>query len=62
MGVIGLGDLGHIAVNLDVSFEDVVYQIKRENPTKAFAESYLNDAKSFYNKIDAFRKQEVSNA
>lgn len=49
-------------INLDVSFEDVVYQIKRENPTKAFAESYLNDAKSFYNKIDAFRKQEVSNA
>ena len=49
-------------INLDVSFEDVVYQIKRENPTKVFAESYLNDAKSFYNKIDAFRKQEVSNA
>ncbi|MDO6813771.1 nitrite reductase [Tenacibaculum soleae] len=49
-------------INLDVSFEDVVYQIKRENPTKAFAESYLNDAKSFYNKVDAFRKQEVSNA
>ncbi|WP_271406894.1 nitrite reductase [Tenacibaculum soleae] len=49
-------------INLDVSFEDVVYQIKRENPTKVFAESYLNDAKSFYNKIDAFRKQEVSHA
>ncbi|CAM1353448.1 nitrite reductase [Tenacibaculum insulae] len=49
-------------VSLDVSFEELVYQIKRENPTKVFAENYLNDAKSFYKKIDAFRKQEVSHA
>ncbi|QTE21951.1 HEPN domain-containing protein [Polaribacter cellanae] len=41
------------------SFEDLVYQIKKEAPTKAFAESYLNDAKSFYKKADAFRTVEV---
>ncbi|WP_435415365.1 nitrite reductase [Polaribacter aestuariivivens] len=45
---------------LNGSFEDLVYQIKKEAPTKTFAESYLNDAKSFYKKVDAFRKQEVS--
>ncbi|QOD62451.1 HEPN domain-containing protein [Polaribacter haliotis] len=45
---------------LNGSFEDLVYQIKKEAPTKTFAESYLNDAKSFYKKADAFRKQEVS--
>jgi sulfite reductase (ferredoxin) len=48
-------------VSLDTSFEDFVYQIKKEAPTKIFAESYLNDAKAFYKKIDAYRKKEVSN-
>lgn len=48
-------------VSLDASFEDFVYQIKKEAPTKIFAESYLNDAKAFYKKIDAYRKTAVSN-
>lgn len=47
-------------IDLNGSFEDLVYQIKKENPTKAFAENYLSEAKSFYKKIDAFRKKEVS--
>ncbi|TXD47584.1 HEPN domain-containing protein [Polaribacter sp. IC073] len=47
-------------IEIEGSFEDLVYRIKNEKPTKAFAESYLNDARSFYKKIDAFRKQEVS--
>ena len=47
-------------VELNVSFEDLVYQIKNKKPTKAFAESYLSDARSFYKKVDAFRKIEVS--
>ena len=47
-------------INLHQSFEDLVYQIKNKNPTKAFADNYLNDAKSFYKKIDAYRKQVVS--
>jgi sulfite reductase (ferredoxin) len=48
-------------VSLETSFEDFVYQIKKEAPTKIFAESYLNDAKAFYKKIDAYRKTAVSN-
>ena len=49
-------------VALESSFEDLVYQIKNEKPTKVFAENYLKDAKLFYNKIDSYRKQEVSHA
>jgi len=47
-------------IELNGSFEALVYQIKKEKPTKAFAESYLNEAKSFYKKVAAFRKLEVS--
>ncbi|TXD50768.1 MULTISPECIES: HEPN domain-containing protein [unclassified Polaribacter] len=47
-------------IDLEISFEDLVYQIKKEQPTKAFAESYLNDAQSFYKKVDAFRLAETT--
>ena len=47
-------------VHINDSFENLVYQIKKEKPTKTFAKSYLNDAKSFYKQADSFRKQEVS--
>jgi sulfite reductase (ferredoxin) len=36
-----------------------VYQIKEEAPTKSFANSYLKEAKLFYQKADAFRKKQV---
>ena len=47
-------------IELEGSFDDLVYQIKNEKPTKIFAASYLNDAKLFYSKIDAYRKTAVS--
>ena len=47
-------------IEIEGSFEDLVYQIKNENPTKTFAENYVLDARSFYKKVDSFRKQEVS--
>jgi len=47
-------------IDIDGSFEDLVYQIKNENPTNAFANKYLKDAKSFYKKIDTYRKKAVS--
>jgi sulfite reductase (ferredoxin) len=49
-------------VKLESSFEDLVYQMKHENPTKAFAQKYLKDAKLFYQKIDAHRKTTLSHA
>ncbi len=47
-------------IEIEGSFEDLVYQIKNENPTKKFAENYVLDARSFYKKVDSFRKKEVS--
>jgi sulfite reductase (ferredoxin) len=47
---------------LPTSFEDLVYQIKQEKPTKAFAEQYLKEATSFYKKIDTYRIAAVSHA
>ena len=47
-------------IELEGSFDDLVYQIKNEKPTKIFAASYLKDAKLFYSKIDAYRKTVVS--
>jgi sulfite reductase (ferredoxin) len=47
-------------IDLEISFQDLVYQIKKEQPTRAFAESYLNDAQSFYKKVDAFRLAETT--
>ncbi|MGK0326086.1 MAG: sulfite reductase (ferredoxin), partial [Polaribacter sp.] len=47
-------------VELESSFEGLVYQMKHENPTKAFAQKYLKDSKSFYQKIDAHRKTTLS--
>jgi sulfite reductase (ferredoxin) len=47
-------------IKIEGSFEDLVYQIKNENPTKTFAENYLNDAKLFYKKVDVFRLAQTS--
>ena len=47
-------------IEFEGSFQDFVYQIKNENPTKEFAQSYLENAKTFYKKVDAFRKTAVS--
>jgi len=48
-------------IELNAAFSDLVYQIKKNEPTKEFAISYLNDTKSFYKKVDQFRKREVEN-
>jgi|TARA_B110000208_G_scaffold28871_1_gene37884 sulfite reductase (ferredoxin) len=47
-------------IEMNPSFENVVYQIKKEKPTKIFANSYLSDTKSFYKKAAIFRKQSVN--
>ncbi|MBA6155809.1 HEPN domain-containing protein [Tenacibaculum sp. S7007] len=41
---------------LPTSFADFVYQIKKNQPTEAFAKKYLQETKSFYKTIDAYRK------
>lgn len=43
-------------------FEDFVYQLRKSEPTEAFALQYLNEAKDFYRLIDTYRKKELEYA
>ena len=42
-------------INLGSSFSDFVYQIRTNEPSKEFAEKYVNDAASFYKIATEFR-------
>lgn len=44
------------------SFADLVYQIKNNEPTPAFAEAYLADANAFFDRVDTHRKKQLSHA
>ena len=46
-------------IELETSFSEFVYQIKNNEPSKEFAQKYVNDAQSFYKKVDAFRTKTV---
>ena len=46
-------------IDLETSFSEFVYQIKNNEPSKEFAQKYVNDAQSFYKKVDAFRTKTV---
>ena len=43
-------------------FEELVLQLNKNAPTKAFAYHYLQDAKAFLQKVEAFRKLELIHA
>ena len=45
-----------------VSFPELIYQIKENEPTKEFAEAYLAEANAFFDRVDAFRKKQLSYA
>ncbi len=49
-------------IDLSTSFEALVYQINKNEPSEAFAKTYLDEAIDFYNKVDAFREKEVAHA
>lgn len=44
------------------TFTEYVYQIKENKPSETFAKAYLDDAKQFYAKIDAYRVNELADA
>ncbi|MGG6232374.1 HEPN domain-containing protein [Tenacibaculum sp. SDUM215027] len=48
-------------IELPSLFAELIYQINENEPTEAFAKKYLEEATSFYKKIDAFRKVVVEN-
>jgi len=43
-----------------MQFSDIVYQIKNNEPTKVFAQKYLEDARLFYNKAMEYRTKIVT--
>lgn len=46
-------------IELPSSFAELIYQINKNEPTETFAKKYLEEATSFYRKIDAYRKVAV---
>ena len=46
---------------LESSFSEFVYQIKKNEPSKEFALKYVNDAKLFYKKVNEFRAKTLTN-
>ncbi|WP_031427404.1 nitrite/sulfite reductase [Flavimarina sp. Hel_I_48] len=43
-------------------FPALIYQIKENEPTKEFAETYLEEANAFFNRVDSYRKKQLSHA
>ncbi len=48
-------------ISIKPSFAELVYKIKSNKPTKAFAGEYIADAFAFYKSTDAFRTKELIN-
>jgi len=51
--------VGSGRISLSEGFEELVLQLNKNKPTEEFATSYLNDAKAFLGKVEAFRKLEL---
>ena len=49
-------------ISLEQGFEDMVLQLNKNKPTLEFAQTYLNTAKAFLTKVEAFRKSELAYA
>jgi len=50
------------SVTGDKPFSELIYQIKENEPTKDFAEAYLDEANVFFNRVDTYRKNQLSHA
>jgi len=49
-------------INLKSSFSDLVYQINKNNPSKAFASRYAEQSLAFFETIEALRAKELASA
>lgn len=64
-GIIDLFDTVFIEskkIELDSSFKDLVYQIKANEPSEAFALKYIQDAVTFFEKIEKYRAKDLADA
>ncbi|SHJ46174.1 HEPN domain-containing protein [Pseudozobellia thermophila] len=49
-------------IDLGRGFEELALQLNKNEPTEAFAKSYLEDARHFLQTVEAYRKQELAEA
>jgi sulfite reductase (ferredoxin) len=64
-GIIDLFDTVFIEskkIELDSAFKDLVYQIRANEPSEAFAQKYIQDAITFFGKIEAYRAKDLADA
>ena len=64
-GIIDLFDTVFVETNkiqLTTAFKDLVYQIKVNEPSEAFAKQYLEQATAFFATIEEYRAKDLANA
>ena len=64
-GIIDLFDTVFIESNkieLGTSFKELVYQINKNEPSEAFAKDYIQNAISFFEKLEAYRAADLAKA
>ena len=64
-GIIDLFDKVFIEskkIELDSTFRDLVYQINKYEPSKAFAKKYIEQGVTFFEKIENYRDKDLTNA
>jgi sulfite reductase (ferredoxin) len=64
-GIIDLFDTVFIESNkieLDSTFKDLVYQIKANEPSEAFAQKYIQEGVAFFDKIEKYRAKDLADA
>jgi sulfite reductase (ferredoxin) len=63
-GIIDLFDSVFTAtkkIDLKSTFRDLVYQINQNEPSEAFAKSYIEDAIAFFEAIELYRAKDLKN-
>jgi sulfite reductase (ferredoxin) len=64
-GIIDLFDTVFIESNkieLDSTFKDLVYQIRANEPSEAFAQKYIQDGVAFFDTIEKYRAKDLADA
>ena len=64
-GIIDLFDTVFVEtkkIQLTTTFKELVYQIKENEPSEAFAKHYLEQATAFFATIEEYREKDVANA
>lgn len=64
-GIVDLFDTVFIEskkIELASSFKDLVYQINKNTPSEAFAKAYIEQGIAFFDKVEAYRAQDLAQA